>query len=239
MPTSLHHDAGMALAGHVRLVRAEVSVEAHVRGSRAVVPGCGPALDPARHVSGERHRPARRGEGRRLDRPRRRRGDAVTSRTSVSSAARGPRRYTHAHEGLPHAPTGLSRAPSPGIARAVLLPGQPRTVSPGEIASARGVFVDRDAWFSVGPGARLTIGDNAHINRGFVVSCAGHVSIGRNVVMADRVFVGDTNHGYEDVSTPDPASADVRLAAASSSRTIAGSGSTCACSAASRSGGTR
>ena len=64
------------------------------------------------------------------------------------------------------------------------------------------MFVDRDAWFSVGPGARLTIADNAHINRGFVVSCAGHVSIGRNVVMADRVFIGDTNHGYEDVSTP-------------------------------------
>jgi acetyltransferase-like isoleucine patch superfamily enzyme len=72
----------------------------------------------------------------------------------------------------------------------------------GEIVIGRGVFVDRDAWFSVAPGATLSIGDNAHINRGFVVSCAGQVSIGRNVVMADRVFVGDTNHGYTDVSTP-------------------------------------
>ena len=80
--------------------------------------------------------------------------------------------------------------------------GNPAQFLQGEIAVGAGVFVDRDAWFSVGPGARLTIGDNAHINRGFVVSCAGHVSIGRNVVMADRVFVGDTNHGYEDVSTP-------------------------------------
>ena len=70
------------------------------------------------------------------------------------------------------------------------------------VAIGRGVFVGSGAWFSVGPGARLTIGDNAHINRGFVVACVGHVSIGRNVVMADRVFIGDTNHGYADVSTP-------------------------------------
>jgi acetyltransferase-like isoleucine patch superfamily enzyme len=80
--------------------------------------------------------------------------------------------------------------------------GSPTQFLQGEIAIGSGVFVDRDAWFSVSPGARLTIGDNVHINRGFVVSCAGHVSIGRNVVMADRVFVGDTNHGYKDVSTP-------------------------------------
>jgi acetyltransferase-like isoleucine patch superfamily enzyme len=72
----------------------------------------------------------------------------------------------------------------------------------GDVEIGRGVFVDRDAWFSVAPGARLTIGDNTHINRSFVVSCAGQVSIGRNVVMADRVFIGDTNHGYTDVSIP-------------------------------------
>ena len=80
--------------------------------------------------------------------------------------------------------------------------GNPTQFLQGEIEIGSGVFIDRDAWFSVSPGARLTIGDNVHINRGFVVSCAGHVSIGRNVVMADRVFVADTNHGYEDVSTP-------------------------------------
>lgn len=72
----------------------------------------------------------------------------------------------------------------------------------GEVRIGRDVFIDRDAWFSVGPGATLEIGDRTHINRGFVVSCAGRVSIGRNVVMADRVFIGDTNHGYADVSTP-------------------------------------
>lgn len=72
----------------------------------------------------------------------------------------------------------------------------------GGVKIGRGVFVGSGAWFSVGPGAKLTIGDNVHINRGFVVACVGEVSIGRNVVMADRVFIGDTNHGYTDVSTP-------------------------------------
>jgi acetyltransferase-like isoleucine patch superfamily enzyme len=72
----------------------------------------------------------------------------------------------------------------------------------GGVVIGRGVFVGGGAWFSVGPGARLTIGDHVHINRGFVVACVGEVSIGRNVVMADRVFIGDTNHGYTDVETP-------------------------------------
>jgi acetyltransferase-like isoleucine patch superfamily enzyme len=72
----------------------------------------------------------------------------------------------------------------------------------GGVAIGRGVFVGKGAWFSIGPGARLTIGDNVHINRGFVVACVGEVSIGRNVVMADRVFIGDTNHGYTDIATP-------------------------------------
>lgn len=72
----------------------------------------------------------------------------------------------------------------------------------GPIVIGRGVFVDQDAWFSVAAGGRLTIGDGTHINRGFVVTCAGRVTIGRHVMMADRVFIGDTNHGYEDISMP-------------------------------------
>jgi acetyltransferase-like isoleucine patch superfamily enzyme len=66
----------------------------------------------------------------------------------------------------------------------------------------RNVFIGEGAWLSIAPGARLTIGDNTHINRYFVLACVGQVTIGRNVVMADRAFVGDTNHGYADPSTP-------------------------------------
>jgi len=81
--------------------------------------------------------------------------------------------------------------------------GDPRQLlDGGAVQIGRGVFIDRDAWFSVADGAHLAIGENAHINRGFVVSCTGSVSIGRNVVLADRVFIGDSNHGYEDVSLP-------------------------------------
>ena len=84
-----------------------------------------------------------------------------------------------------------------------LFKGNPSSLREGGgVEIGRGVFVGSGAWFSVGPGARLTIADNVHINRGFVVACVGHVSIGRNVVMADRVFVGDTNHGYTDVTMP-------------------------------------
>jgi acetyltransferase-like isoleucine patch superfamily enzyme len=126
----------------------------------------------------------------------------VTSRTSVSalpSALGGARARTANLLTRVRVYLALRRR---GSRVPFFFRGNPSQFLHGEIEIGSGVFVDRDAWFSVSPGARLAIGDNAHINRGFVVSCAGHVSIGRNVVMADRVFVGDTNHGYEDVSTP-------------------------------------
>ncbi len=72
----------------------------------------------------------------------------------------------------------------------------------GGVSIGRDVFVGSGAWFSIGPDARLTIGDRTHINRFFVLACVGEVTIGSNVVMADRVFIGDTNHGYADITTP-------------------------------------
>jgi acetyltransferase-like isoleucine patch superfamily enzyme len=64
------------------------------------------------------------------------------------------------------------------------------------------VFIGKGAWLSLGPGAKLKIGDNTHINSGFVVACNLSVEIGKSVLIADRVFIGDSNHGYEEIDKP-------------------------------------
>lgn len=64
------------------------------------------------------------------------------------------------------------------------------------------VFIGKGAWLSVGPGAKLKIGDNTHINDGFVVACNLSVEIGKSVLIADRVFIGDSNHGYQEIEKP-------------------------------------
>jgi acetyltransferase-like isoleucine patch superfamily enzyme len=49
---------------------------------------------------------------------------------------------------------------------------------------------------------RLRIGDRARLGRDLVVACIGSVEIGDDVLTADRVFVGDTYHGYRDPERP-------------------------------------
>jgi acetyltransferase-like isoleucine patch superfamily enzyme len=66
----------------------------------------------------------------------------------------------------------------------------------------KNVFIGKGAWLSLGPSAKLKIGDNTHINDGFVVACSLSVEIGKNVLIADRVFIGDCNHGYKEIDKP-------------------------------------
>lgn len=66
----------------------------------------------------------------------------------------------------------------------------------------KNVFIGKGAWLSLGTGAKLKIGDNTHINEGLVVACNLSVEIGKNVLVADRVFIGDSNHGYEEIDKP-------------------------------------
>jgi len=64
------------------------------------------------------------------------------------------------------------------------------------------VFIGKGAWLSLGAGGKLKIGDNTHINDGFVVACNLSVEIGNSVLIADRVFIGDSDHGYEEIGRP-------------------------------------
>jgi acetyltransferase-like isoleucine patch superfamily enzyme len=49
---------------------------------------------------------------------------------------------------------------------------------------------------------RLVIGDRTCIGRLAHIACVGEIVIGPDVLTAERIFIGDTYHGYEDVSQP-------------------------------------
>lgn len=70
------------------------------------------------------------------------------------------------------------------------------------IEIGRNVFIDKDSWLSVMDGAKFKIGDNTIINRYLVVSCVNSVEIGENVLITDRVFITDADHGYTDIARP-------------------------------------
>jgi acetyltransferase-like isoleucine patch superfamily enzyme len=50
--------------------------------------------------------------------------------------------------------------------------------------------------------ARLVIGDGTRIGFDMVIACCGSIEIGKNVLTADRVYIGDTYHEYRDVTRP-------------------------------------
>jgi acetyltransferase-like isoleucine patch superfamily enzyme len=79
--------------------------------------------------------------------------------------------------------------------------------SPECIEIGTGVVIHEHAWLSVVPaieGVRpsLRIGDNCSIGRMCHIACVGQIVIGRDVLTAERVFIGDTYHDYADPDRP-------------------------------------
>jgi acetyltransferase-like isoleucine patch superfamily enzyme len=70
-----------------------------------------------------------------------------------------------------------------------------------------GVRILEHSWLSVvraveGYVPRLVISDGCRIGRFANIACVGEVVFEPNVLTADRIFVGDTFHEYEDTSMP-------------------------------------
>ena len=60
--------------------------------------------------------------------------------------------------------------------------------------------VDRYAGVKFNP--RLEIGEGTYIGHFVHIIACGHMKIGKNVVIAERVYISDNLHGYEDVNIP-------------------------------------
>lgn len=56
-----------------------------------------------------------------------------------------------------------------------------------------------DEYFGQTFSPKLEIGDNVHIGRFAHIIACGHMKIGNGVVIAERVYISDNLHGFEDV----------------------------------------
>lgn len=79
--------------------------------------------------------------------------------------------------------------------------------SPERISIGDDVVVGESAWFSVAPAtsaqsAVLIIGDRTYIGRFSTIACVSSVEIESDVLISDRVFIGDALHSFGDLTQP-------------------------------------
>jgi acetyltransferase-like isoleucine patch superfamily enzyme len=81
-----------------------------------------------------------------------------------------------------------------------------RVSEPHHIEVGDDVIVLEGSWLSVvsahSTPARLVLGSGTRIGRYAHIACVGEVVFGANVLTSERVFVGDTYHGYEQANVP-------------------------------------
>lgn len=82
-----------------------------------------------------------------------------------------------------------------------------RVTNPHRIEIGDEVVILEHAWLSVVPAVegvvpRLVIGDRCRIGRFASIACVGEVVFGDDVLTADRIFIGDSYHCYEDPTAP-------------------------------------
>jgi acetyltransferase-like isoleucine patch superfamily enzyme len=67
----------------------------------------------------------------------------------------------------------------------------------------KNVTIKRDAWFSLSDKIEVYIGDNTSIGRSFTISGVDNfIRIGNSVLFSERVFITESQHGYEDIQKP-------------------------------------
>jgi acetyltransferase-like isoleucine patch superfamily enzyme len=82
-----------------------------------------------------------------------------------------------------------------------------RVTTPERIFLEDDVIVHEHSWLSVvravdGVEPTLRIGAGSRIGRFAHIACVGSIDIGPDVLTAERIFIGDTYHGYEDPTLP-------------------------------------
>lgn len=82
-----------------------------------------------------------------------------------------------------------------------------RVTTPERIFLEDNVTVHEHSWLSVvravdGVEPTLRIGAGSRIGRFAHIACVGSIDIGPEVLTAERIFIGDTYHGYEDPTRP-------------------------------------
>lgn len=106
-----------------------------------------------------------------------------------------------------HAYTRLIRGSFGSMGRDCAVLMSIRCSNPKDIHIGNRVFIGADAWIDCikqyGDQTfmpRLEIGDGTQIGHHSHIMVIGHMTIGKGVMMANKVYVSDNLHGYEDVT---------------------------------------
>jgi acetyltransferase-like isoleucine patch superfamily enzyme len=101
----------------------------------------------------------------------------------------------------PHPPEAFG-----AFGRSVIVP--PARISfPECIFIGDGVVIHEGVWLSIEPAfdditPRLEIGDGVRVGRFCQISCVGEIVIEPEVIVSDRVQIGDSFHDYRDITLP-------------------------------------
>ena len=105
--------------------------------------------------------------------------------------------------------TRLIRPSFGAMGRGCVVQATLRCSNPRDIYLGDRVFIGSDAWidcFTAFAGQRFTprleIGDDTMIGYHSHVMAVGHLRIGKHVLIADKVYISDNLHGFEDVDRP-------------------------------------
>ncbi len=72
----------------------------------------------------------------------------------------------------------------------------------GRLEIGRDTLLEPGCWLTMGPEARIRVGEGCFLNRNTMLAAIELIDIGDHVMFANNCFVGDSDHRYEDPSKP-------------------------------------
>jgi acetyltransferase-like isoleucine patch superfamily enzyme len=72
----------------------------------------------------------------------------------------------------------------------------------GRLVVGEGTLFEPGCWLTLGPEARITIGEGCFLNRETMLAALELIEIGDHVMFANGCFVGDADHRYDDPEKP-------------------------------------
>jgi acetyltransferase-like isoleucine patch superfamily enzyme len=72
----------------------------------------------------------------------------------------------------------------------------------GRLTVGEGTLLEPGCWLTLGPEARIEIGNGCFLNRETMLAAIERIEIGDHVMFANHCFVGDADHRYDDRNTP-------------------------------------
>jgi acetyltransferase-like isoleucine patch superfamily enzyme len=72
----------------------------------------------------------------------------------------------------------------------------------GRLAVGEGTLFEPGCWLTLGPEARISIGEGCFLNRNTMLAALERIEIGDHVMFANGCFVGDSSHRFDDPNTP-------------------------------------